>query len=132
MRISSTKTTLVHLGLVVTTAVFSTHDVREFNALDNLGLNTKHARNPSAKVVAENKRQNRILQNDYTLYHKVDNGLKGLLFTAVPHVYVQLLQHATLGFRSSTNLQILTHLWTTYGNIDGNMLAANLVEIATP
>ena len=45
---------------------------------------------------------------------------------------MKALKHATLGYGTSTTLQLLTHLWTTYGVVDDDMLAANLVTIATP
>ena len=51
---------------------------------------------------------------------------------AVPHLFIAELYDETLGWGTTTTLQLLTHLHSTYGGIDDDMLAANLERIKTP
>ena len=130
MSIPSTLTTFGHLVLTVTTPVYITHCMNLFPPPLNLGLTPVHARNAPPETIAETNRQHRILREDYALYHKTDNDLKGILLQAVPPIFVQAIKHPTLGFGNQTTLAILTHLWDNYGVIDDDMLADNLVALA--
>ena len=63
---------------------------------------------------------------DFNQYHAVDKALKQLLLAACPQIFLNKLQHPTLGFARVSTLAMMTHLWTTYGQITpGDILSNN-------
>ena len=107
-------------------------DQTDFPAPTNPGLSPEHSRTASAEAIAEANRQHRLLREDFTLYWALERALKTLLVAAVPHLFIAELYDETLGWGTTTTLQLLTHLHSTYGGIDDDMLAANLERIKTP
>ena len=59
----------------------------------------------------------------------MDKVLRKLLIDTVPEIYLDAIKHDTLGFGRCTSLDILDHLWDTYGVIDDDQLAVNLEKI---
>ena len=91
-----------------------------------------HSRGATAEELTETNRQHRLLREDFNLYWTLERTLKTLLVAAVPHLFIAELHDEALGWGKATTLQLLTHLHTTYGGIDEDMLAENQDSLATP
>ena len=57
---------------------------------------------------------------------------KNQIIQATPVCYINALRHRTLGFSTVTSLELLTHLWTTYGTITQAELDENVKRTNTP
>ena len=66
------------------------------------------------------------MREEFTLYYTLERALRTLLIAAVPHLFIADLHDVALGWGNTTTLQLLSHLHTTYGGIDDDMLAENL------
>jgi hypothetical protein len=61
-----------------------------------------------------------------------NTALKQQLLSPCPIVFLESLQHATLGFAHVTTLAMLTHLWAAYGIITpANIMADNHMLTST-
>jgi hypothetical protein len=69
---------------------------------------------------------------EFNLYHDVDKALRSQLLQAVPAEFVAPLRHVSLGFATTTTLQLLTHLWLLFGKITMAEKTANAESIALP
>jgi hypothetical protein len=65
-------------------------------------------------------------------YHSTDKALRKQLTTACPNLYLSALMHPRTGLANVTTLQMLTHLWATYGEITPDDLDANDKTMSTP
>ena len=64
-------------------------------------------------------------------YHSTDKALKKILLAAVPDLFISAIKHPRTGYATTTTLNILTHLWTTYGEIKPEDLDKNLITMST-
>ena len=69
---------------------------------------------------------------EHRLYHSTDKALKKILLAACPDIYLSAVKHPRTGYSNVTTLQMLTHLWTTYGEIKPDDLDANLTTMNKP
>jgi hypothetical protein len=95
-------------------------------------LNPVHAVAATAAQITETNRMHAAARAEFKLYHDTDNTLRALLIAAVPYKYIEAIAHATLSFAQTTTLQILTHLWTTYGKINYVDLMDNVERMKAP
>jgi hypothetical protein len=58
--------------------------------------------------------------------------LRNQLIAAVPLLYIEDLLDDTIGWGNTTCLQLLDHLWETYGTITATELEANLATMKEP
>jgi hypothetical protein len=65
-------------------------------------------------------------------YHSTDKALKKMLLASCNDLYLAAIKHPLTGFATTTTLQLLTHLWTTYGEIKPDDLDINDKTMATP
>jgi hypothetical protein len=86
----------------------------------------------TAPLITETTRL--FVKNDakFRTYHAADQALKTLLLAACPKDYLLALENTDMGFGHVTTLQLLTHLWTTYGTITEADLDANLARLSAP
>jgi uncharacterized phage-associated protein len=78
---------------------------------------------------------NRIHQRDiaiHSLYVAVNNALRQQLLDAIPRVYVRDIEHEVYAYSHITCLDLLTHLWTTYGTISATDLKENIQSMYKP
>ena len=80
----------------------------------------------SPKSIASTKQQ------IFRTYDELDKDLKTQVIEATPLCYIDALSHDTLGFANVTCLDLLTHLWSTYGTITQAELDENEVRMKTP
>jgi hypothetical protein len=83
-------------------------------------------------VIDEINRNHLVFQSIFRTYHETDKALRQQLLAAVPDEYVSELRHPTLGYGRVTCLELLTHLWATYGTITLAELEANRQNMRQP
>ena len=98
----------------------------------NPGLNPTYQATASSCTIREVNRKHIICWVHYETYHAADKALHKLLLDTVPEIYLDAITHDTLDFGKCTSLDIIYHLWDTYGTIDDDQLAANLEMIKHP
>ena len=59
------------------------------------------------------------------MYTSSDAALKSLLLDAMEDIYLRTLKDSTTGFATANTLQLLKHLYDTYGRITPAALIAN-------
>ena len=129
---STTSTGYGHLVLTVPPEEYAVVDPTDFPPPANPGLVPTYARNASAEAIAETNSQHKLEREDFSLYWQVERELRASLVIALPHLFIEALYDETLGWGNTTTLQLLTHLHSTYGGIDEDMLADNLERIKSP
>ena len=65
-------------------------------------------------------------------YDATDKALKQLLLSAVDDMFVRTLRHRHVGYANVTTLQLLTHLYSVYANINPVDLQENDRRMKTP
>ena len=58
-------------------------------------------------------------------YHNVDKACKKVITRLVPEIYYKSLKNRYTGFSGNSSLEILTHLWTEYGEISEDHVRSN-------
>ena len=87
--ISNTSSKYGNLALVVTIAIYDSHDVVGCVAPDNPGATPDYKRITDNTSITEDNRQHVILKQDYSTWHEIYRALKILLLAAVPHTFIQ-------------------------------------------
>lgn len=118
-----------HLSLTISATDYLSIANEPFLAPVHPGLNPIHAANATAPQITEANRQYAALLAEHKVYVTTEQALKRQLLAAVDRLYVNELQHETLGFASVSTLQLLTHLHLTYGTITFDQLEANLINL---
>jgi hypothetical protein len=74
---------------------------------------------PNATAAQINANRYRHLENVkiFRTYNNVQSALKQQILAAVDNIYVRTLRNTHTGYMMVTTLQILTHLYTTYGQL---------------
>ena len=70
---------------------------------------------PAAAVIGTLTRKHTKDPRVFNKYHSVDKACKKVLFTLVLEAYFRSFKNKYTGYANVTCLDILTHLWTTYG-----------------
>ena len=70
-------------------------------------------------------------QYHHQTHHSTDKALKKILLAAVPDLFISAIKHPRTGYATTTTLNILTHLWSTYGDIKPEDLDNNLLTMST-
>jgi hypothetical protein len=83
---------------------------------------------PDATIAAARHHAERLFH--YHTYHSTDKALKKLLLAACPDLYLSAIKHSRTGYATTTTLQMLTHLWSTYGDITPDDLNNNLTTMS--
>jgi hypothetical protein len=68
----------------------------------------------------------------WSKYLATDKALKQQLLLAIDKMYYKTLRNQITGYATTTTLQILTHLYTAYGNITPANLADNNARLKAP
>jgi hypothetical protein len=107
---------LSHLALTVTTAVYTT--------LSNVPFVTPVNPGATAPVLGNNATGVQLAANCdtyaanlclYRLCNNVQNALKTQLLAAIDNIYMRTLRNTHTGYANVTVLQLLNHLYATYG-----------------
>jgi hypothetical protein len=109
---------LGHLALTVPVDIYATLSNTAWVAPINPGVAPPAiAANASAAQVAANHNRYNNNLRVFRLYNNVQNALKQQLLAAIDDIYVRTLCNMHTGYTRVTVLQILTHLYTTYGRL---------------
>ena len=145
MAIPSYTTDLGHLALVITP-----EDFREANADEqfvppaNPGLQptapdtggTRDASDAAIQILpftaAEAIRNFNQQQQEYIKFRTTRTALKNQILNCVDDKYITKLKHPCTKYATITPLQLLTHLWSTYGKIDQSDQSANEQRMKSP
>ena len=79
--------------------------------------------------ITEGNLQHEILRHKYDAYYTADKVLCTILLAAVLLIFLEPIKHENVGFGYLINLTIITHLWNTYREINGDQLATNTESI---
>jgi hypothetical protein len=71
-------------------------------------------------------------KHEYQQYIAVQTALKNLILNNVAPQYINALRQELTDFALVTPLQLMTHLWTQYGQIDQTALTENEARMKTP
>ena len=121
-----------HLVLTVIPSTYASYGANAFTSPVNPGLNPTYEATATSDTIRETNHRHIICRVHYETYHIADKVLRKILLDAVPEIYLEAIKYNTLGFGRCTALDILDHLWDTYGVIDDNQLSVNLEVIKNP
>jgi hypothetical protein len=91
-----------------------------------------HPANATAAQIAEINRKFYDDQATFRTYQETDKALRNQILLAIPEDYLRDLADAELGLGSVSCLDILTHLWDTWGSITQIELDANALRMGAP
>jgi hypothetical protein len=121
-----------HLALTVSAATYISITGTPFQAPVNPIEQPGHPRGSTEAEITELNRQHLVNQEAYRLYQPINKSLRNQLIAAVPLLYIEDLLDDTIGWGNITCLQLLDHLWETYGTITAAKLEANLATMKEP
>jgi hypothetical protein len=123
---SATYPDLGWIGLVISPAEFdSINNNVHFVAPVNPGLTPTHQANPTAAQITENVRLHELTQNEFHAYNHTRIQLRNMILNNIEDKYVRTLSHPVTSYNQVSPLNLLNHLWTTYGQITEADLSAN-------
>jgi hypothetical protein len=123
---------LGHLALVISPAKYLILSGIPFVPPVHPGNAPVHAVGATGPQITETNRQFSADLKEFTLYFNTEAALKKVLLQAVPATFTQKLRDEELGYASTTTLQLLTHLDTTYGVVNEDDLDRNLAALHKP
>ena len=124
-------------GLIVLTIAYNEYLELATNDIDDDDIDVEHPIpiNPGplvANATVAQARTHGIELYHHGTYHAVDKALKQQLIKAIPDIYIAALHHETTGYATVTTLQMMTHLWETYGEISEADITNNLKNFSEP
>ena len=87
---------------------------------------------PSAAIIRTLTRQHIENMRVFNEYYSVNKACKKFLFTLFPEAYFWLFKKKYTGYANIKCLDILTHLWTTYGVLQGFEVQENNLRMKQP
>lgn len=132
MSVPTNESTLGHLSLTMDATAYLQKATKAFPVPPNPGSGPTIARAASDAAIKQAHFEYKTKKAEYDIYIATDRALKTQLIKAVPDMFFNILKDDDIGYASVTILQILTHLWDTYGTIDDDQLAANIARMNTP
>ena len=123
---SSTYPDLGWIGLVLPNPDFSriSNDTTYVDPT-NPGMAPTHAPGATAAQIAETVRQHELTQNEFITFTHTRTQLRHMILNNVEDKYICALAHKITRYNHVSPLQLLTHLWNTYGQITEADLIAN-------
>jgi len=121
-----------HLALTIAAATYTALTGIPFIPPVNPPIQPVHVAGATAPQISETNRQHLENQKIYSTYIATDKALLKQLLEAFPATYAQTLYDQELGWGNLTCLELLTYLWTTYGEITPTELEANLIAMKQP
>jgi hypothetical protein len=138
MSVPSNTTDLGHLALVISAADFTTANRSPFIQPSNPGEQPEQpalagtTRDQTTEVIAmlpftaaENIRLFNHQQQEFLRFRNTRTALKNQILNSIEDKYICSLKHSRTKYATITPLQLLDHLWTTYGKIDQADQSAN-------
>ena len=132
MSVPTNESILGHLALTMNSTAYLQKATTAFPVPTNPGSGPTMARTATDAVIKQAHFEYKTKKAEYDIYNATDRALKTQLIKAVPDMFFNILKDDDIGYASVTTLEILTHLWDTYGSIDDDQLAANIARMNTP
>ena len=124
--ISATYPDLGWIGLVIPQQEFNRINANsDFVDPVNPGMPPTHATGATAAQISETVRQHELTQNEFTTFTHTRIQLRNMIITNVEDKYICALANDITSYNQVSPLQLLTHLWTTYGQITEADLSTN-------
>ena len=124
--ISATYPDLGWIGLVIPQQEFNRINANsDFVDPVNPGMAPTHATGATAAQISETVRQHELTQNEFTTFTHTRIQLRNMIITNVEDKYICALANDITSYNQVSPLQLLTHLWTTYGQITEADLSTN-------
>jgi hypothetical protein len=126
-------TALGHLHLVITPTDYAAASITgtAYPIPTNPGETPTHEPGATGLQITENNRIHNIRVANYRLYINTDIQLRNFVLNALPDTYINALCNPVTKYARVTTLQLLTHLWTTYGTISSHDLSINYNKMTT-
>ena len=122
-----------YLALVVSATVYATLSNQPFIVPANPGPTAAQLPNhPTAAQITDNIRAHAEELRLFRQYNTVSQALKRQIIEAVDDMYIRALRNRHTGYASVTPLQLVTHLYRTYGQITPMDLDANVTRFKRP
>jgi hypothetical protein len=121
-----------HLVLTMSPAKYLTQTVIPFVIPVAPTPNPVHAAGATGPAITETNRQHKADQREHAVFIATQNALRSQLLAAVPYKYIQVLEDPDISFANTPVLDILTHLWETYGKITHADLEENVERMKAP
>jgi hypothetical protein len=119
------------LFLTVSVAEYNTLSAVAFIAPVNPGATAVIPAGSTAAQIAVRQRTHRDNLALFREYLATDKALKQQVIGAVNPMYIRTLRHRVTGFANATTLQLLSHLYATYGRLSPADLQANDARLRT-
>lgn len=114
------------LGVMVSAAMYATLSTDPFIVPANPGdTPIPLAAGATSAQINEHFRAHTELLRLFRVYTAVTTALRHQILSAVPDIYLRPLRNRHTGYATVTPLQLLTHLFTTYGHIAPHDIEAN-------
>jgi hypothetical protein len=113
------------LGIMVSQTMYATLSDQPFTIPANPGATPTPLDGATAAQITENYRAHTELLRLFRVYTAVTTALRSQILAAVPDIYLRSLRNKHTGYASVTPLQLLNHLFTTYGHIAPHDIEAN-------
>ena len=84
---------------------------------------------PTAAVIGSLTRQHKEDTRVFNEYHNVDRVCKKVLCTLIPEAYFRSFKNKYTGYANVQCLEILTHLWSSYGVLQDYEVQENYVKM---
>ena len=124
--------TLVYLVLTAKPDSFTIASPASFGKPVNPGVLVLAELAPSAAVIGTLTRQRKENMRVFNEYYSVDKACKKFLFTLIPEAYFWSFKNKYTGYANIKCLDILTHLWTTYGVLQDFEVQENDLRMKQP
>jgi hypothetical protein len=119
------------LFLTVSVAEYNTLSAVAFIAPVNPGAAAVISVGSTAAQIAARQCRHRDAQALFREYRATDKALKQQVIDAVNPMHIRTLRHRVTGFANTTTLQLLAHLYATYGRLSPADLQANDTRLRT-
>lgn len=117
------------LALTITPEVYATISDVLFEAPMNPGPNTPLPDNATQHQIIESNRQHDECQRIWMQFTTTDNILRQQLIGAIDNIYLRAKSNVHTGYANIPTLELLTHLYNVYGNIQDHDLIKNDQEM---
>ena len=98
----------------------------------NPGDTPIHAAGATQPQIIETNRAHLVQKEAYKTYRNADAVLKAQLLSVCPDMYTNALKQPHFRYGSRTTLELLTHLWDSYGRIQPAQMKANAERMKKP
>lgn len=91
-----------------------------------------HLPTATGPQITETNRQYAQATKEWNTYCAMDKELVNCIVNAVPGDFIAVFEDKDLGYGNTTALELLTHLWTTYGQIESEEMELNRMRMSKP